>query len=183
MSALKKMLDKYRNAASTAVRVGIIGSKPYPDGTPVAFVGYINEYGYKGTVPERTQTIYHSVNEDGSFKKGGQFVKKATANFARTVTVPAHTIEIPSRPFMRSTIASNRAVLSEMAADFFSKTDPETALRALGQHMVDEFTDAVNTWSEPPNAKSTIAQKGYNAPLRANDKLLRNSFSYEIEEK
>ena len=183
MSALKKMLDKYRGLDRVALRVGIMGAKTYPDGTPVAFVGYINEYGYKGTVPERTQTIYHSVNQDGSFKKGGQFVKKAAANFARTVTIPAHTIEIPSRSFFRSAISEERANIKNMAASLLSKHDPETALRLVGEHMVGALSDSVQTWSEPPNAKSTIRQKGYNAPLRANDKLLRNSFSYEIEEK
>lgn len=181
MSALKRMLDKYRGLDRVALRVGIMGAKTYPDGTPVAFVGYINEYGYKGTVPERTQTIYHSVNQDGSFKKGGQFVKKSESNFARTVTIPEHTIEIPSRPFFRSTIANERSTLKQRAASLINKHGTETALRLIGEHMVGALSDSVQTWSEPPNAKSTIRQKGYNAPLRANDRLLRNSFSYEIE--
>lgn len=138
MSKLTQMLDKYRGLERVALRVGIMGGKTYPDGTPVAQVGYVNEYG---------------------------------------------TDVIPTRPFFRSAIANERSVLPQMAASLLSKHDPETALRLVGEHMVGALSDSVQTWSEPPNAKSTIAQKGYNAPLRANDKLLRNSFSYEIEEK
>ena len=138
MSALKKMLDKYRALDKVALRVGIMRGKTYPDGTPVAEVGYINEYG---------------------------------------------TDIIPTRPFFRAAIANERSVLPQMAASLLGKNDPETALRLIGEHMVGALADSVQTWSEPPNAPSTIAQKGYNAPLRANDRLLRNSFSYEIEEK
>jgi|SRR5690625_3321581 len=138
MSALKKMLDKYRGLDKVALRVGIMGGKTYPDGTPVAEVGYVNEYG---------------------------------------------TDVIPSRPFFRSTVSKNRRTLPRMAASLINEHDTETALRLIGEHMVGALADSVQTWSEPPNAPSTIAQKGYNAPLRANDRLLRNSFSYEIEEK
>lgn len=138
MSKLTKMLDKYRGLDKVALRVGIMGGKTYPDGTPVAEVGYVNEYG---------------------------------------------TDIIPTRPFFRSAIANERSVLPQMAASLLGKNDPETALRLIGEHMVGALSDSVQTWSEPGNAKSTIAKKGYDAPLRANDKLLRNSFSYEIEEK
>lgn len=138
MSALKKMLDKYRRQNKVALRVGIMGGKTYPDGTPVAGVGYVNEYG---------------------------------------------TDIIPTRPFFRSAIANERSVLPQMAASLLSKSDPETALRLIGEHMVGALSDSVQTWSDPPNAPSTIRGKGYNSPLRANDRLLRNSFSYEIEDK
>jgi len=136
MSALSKFLDKYRKTETVALKVGIIGSKTYPDGTPVAAVGYANEYG---------------------------------------------TPTIPARPFFRSTIENNASVLPEMIASLLKKHDPEAALRLVGEHMTGELKQAVMTWSDPPNAESTIAQKGYNAPLRANDRILRNSFSYEIE--
>lgn len=138
MSKLTQMLDKYRGLERVTLRVGIMGGKTYPDGTPVAEVGYVNEYG---------------------------------------------TDVIPTRPFFRSAIANERSVLPQMAASLLGKNDPETALRLIGEHMVGALSDSVQTWSEPPNAPSTIAAKGYNAPLRANDRLLRNSFSYEIEEK
>lgn len=139
MSKVNAMLDKYRNASSVAMRVGIMGGKTYPDGKTVAQVGFDNEYG----VPHR---------------------------------------RVPARPFFRTTIENNRGVLPSMAASLLKKHDVETALRLMGEHMSDELQESVMTWQEPPNRPSTIAAKGYNAPLRANDRLLRNSFSYEIEE-
>jgi len=48
--------------------------------------------------------------------------------------------------------------------------------------MVDALKESVMTWTDPPNAKSTIRQKGFNSPLRGVDRLLRNSFTYEIEQ-
>lgn len=89
---------------------------------------------------------------------------------------------IPARPFFRETIFRNKDVLPAMAASLLKQNEPETVLRLIGEHMIGEFTDSVMTWSDPPNADSTVAAKGYNSPLRANDKLLRNSFSYEIDE-
>lgn len=90
--------------------------------------------------------------------------------------------DIPARPFFRAAIENNREVIPQMTASLLSKHDPDTTARIIGEHMVGEFTNSVMTWSDPPNAQSTIDQKGYNAPLRANDRILRNSFSYEIEQ-
>lgn len=89
-------------------------------------------------------------------------------------------IGVPSRPFFRTAVANNRDVLPKLIASIASKTDLEHALRMAGEHMVGAFHDSVMTWEDPPNAPYTIAQKGYNAPLRGNDKLLRSSFSYEV---
>lgn len=136
MSKLSEMLDKYRNAESAAVRVGVMGAKTYPDGQLVASVAAANEFG---------------------------------------------TDKIPARPFFRSTIANNRDVLPRMIAALLERHDVETVLRLIGEHMSDELKQSVMTWSDPPNAESTVKKKGYNAPLRANDRLLRNSFSYELE--
>jgi hypothetical protein len=55
-------------------------------------------------------------------------------------------------------------------------------MRIAGEFMSDALKESVMTWGDPPNAASTIRAKGFNSPLRANDKLLRNSFTYEIEE-
>lgn len=138
MSKLTDMLNKYRNAKSAAVRVGIMDQMTYPDGTGVAQVGFDNEYG----VPER---------------------------------------HVPARPFFRTAISNNRKILPEMMAGLMKKHDVETALKLVGEHMVGELTHSVMTWQDPPNAQSTIDAKGYNAPLRANDKLLRKSFTVELE--
>lgn len=92
------------------------------------------------------------------------------------------TERIPPRPFFRKAIADNRKVLPKLIGKLLKNNDAETALKLGCEHMVDELKQSVMTWSDPPNAPSTIKAKKYNAPLRGNYKLLRNSFSYEILE-
>lgn len=182
MSKLTEMLDKYRKEPKAALKVGIMGDKTYPDGELVAYVGYVNEYGYKGMVPARKQTIYHSINQDGSMRQNGRFVKAAKANLERVVDVPAYELNIPSRPFFRTAVANNKDKLKEIIAKAIKEGGVVYGMRIAGEFMSDQLQESVMTWSEPENAKSTQKAKGYNAPLRANDKLLRNSFTYEIEQ-
>lgn len=89
---------------------------------------------------------------------------------------------IPPRPFFRTTVENNRDKLGPMFVRAVQKHDTEAAMRAVCEHMVDELKMSVLTWTDPPNAPSTIKKKGFDSPLRGNDKLLRNSFSYEILE-
>lgn len=89
---------------------------------------------------------------------------------------------IPPRPFFRSAVAKNRDKLGPMLIKFMGQgRSADEAMRLVCEHMVDELRESVITWEDPPNAASTIRQKGFNAPLRGVDRLLRNSFSYEID--
>lgn len=165
-------------------RVGIVDSATYPDGESVAFVGYVNEYGYEGRIPERQGVVRHLINEKtGEFKKKGQFASKEKANFERQVTIPAYDLKIPSRPFFRTAIAKNRDKLGPMLIGFIGEgKSADEAMRLVCEYMVDELRESVITWEDPPNAASTVRKKGFNAPLRGEDFLLRNSFSYEISD-
>ena len=89
---------------------------------------------------------------------------------------------IPPRPFFRKAISDNQNVLPKLIGKLLKNNDSETALKLACEHMVDELKQSVMTWSDPPNAKSTIRKKGFNAPLRGKDRLLRNSFSYEVDD-
>ncbi len=92
------------------------------------------------------------------------------------------TDKIPSRPFFRSAIAKNRKKIGPMLIKFMGQgKSADEAMRLVCEHMVNELKESVITWEDPPNAASTIKQKGFNAPLRGVDRLLRNSFSYEID--
>lgn len=137
MSLIKRLVEIADELEGKTMRVGIIETKTYPDGTPIAQVGYVNEYG--------TDTI-------------------------------------PSRPFFRTAIANVKGEMVETIARSLKNNDVETALRHGGEILADELKEQVVTWSDPPNAPYTIAQKGYNAPLRGNDRLLRNSFTVEISD-
>lgn len=181
MTKLTDMLKKFMRGGNPALRVGIMSDKTYPDGELVARIGYINEYGYKGKIPARKQKIYHSINKDGTMRNEGRFVKASVANFERIVDVPEYELDIPSRPFFRSAVSANKDALKEAIAAAIRSDGMDKGLRIAGEFMVDALKESVMTWEDPPNAASTVKQKGYNAPLRANDKLLRNSFTYEIE--
>ena len=87
---------------------------------------------------------------------------------------------IPPRPFFRTAVENNRDKLGPMFVGATQKHDTEAAMRTVCEHMVDELKMSVLTWTDPSNAPSTIKAKGYNSPLRGPDKLLRDSFSYEI---
>ena len=131
----------------------------------------LDKYRNMDTVAVRAGIMGDKTYPDGT--------KVAHVGFWNDIGTPT----IPARPFFRQTVANNKKVLAQMIASLIKKGDsPEMVLKKVGQHMVDEFTESVQTWREPPNAPSTIAKKGFDAPLRANDKLLRNSFSYEIEQ-
>ena len=89
---------------------------------------------------------------------------------------------VPARPFFRTAIKENQAQIREMFPELLKKNDVATALGLVGSFMADALQESVMTWQEPPNAQSTIDAKGYNAPLRANDRILRNSFSFKVSE-
>lgn len=129
----------------------------------------LDRYRKKGTLGMKVGIMGAKTYPDG--------IKVATVGYLNEYG----TKTAPARPFFRTAVEKNKDVLPAMAASLLKNNDPETALRLIGEHMAGEFSDSVMTWSDPPNAQSTIDAKGYNAPLRANDKLLRNSFSYEIE--
>lgn len=130
----------------------------------------LDKYRNMDTVAVRAGIMGDKTYPDGT--------KVAHVGFWNDMGTPT----IPARPFFRQTIANNKKVLAQMIASLINKGDsPEMVLKKIGQHMVGEFTESVQTWREPPNAKSTQREKGYNAPLRETKQLAR-SFSYEIEQ-
>jgi hypothetical protein len=179
---INKILGRTKSAKNLALKVGIMGDKTYPDGQKVSFVGYVNEYGYKGIVPSRYGMVYHKLDKDGNIANGGRFVKESKASIERQVVIPDYELNIPSRPFFRTAVANNKEALKEAIAKAIRHGGVDFGVRIAGEFMVDALKESVMTWTDPPNAPSTVKSKGYQAPLRANDKLLRNSFTYEIEQ-
>jgi phage virion morphogenesis protein len=81
-------------------------------GTNVAYAA-IHQFG--GTIERasRTQTIYQRYDERTGVLKP-RFVRKASSNFARDVSVGAHVIRIPARPFMDLNLDGDRAVVMQI---------------------------------------------------------------------
>ncbi|WP_430248420.1 hypothetical protein ACIH2S_07420 [Providencia sp. PAZ2] len=180
-SKLEEALEKYLNG-NLELRAGILDGATYDDGTPVAHVAYIHEFGASINQAERTGTIYRSIRKDGAFNKNGRFVKARNANFATEHSIPAHTINIPPRPFFRSVIANGKTTWSAILSNGIkNRGSIKGGMEYLGGAIVEELHASVMTWTSPPNAASTIAKKGSNSPLRDSMRLSR-SFSYEVND-
>lgn len=48
----------------------------------------------------RSQSIFRRIRKDGTFARGGRFVKRGVANFESKVTIGAYASGIPPRPFL-----------------------------------------------------------------------------------
>lgn len=158
---------------------GILEKKTYPDGPLVGYIGYLNEYGYSGMIPGRTQTVYKSFNHRrGEYNQGGRFVKKSRSNFEEVVNVPSYKLTIPARSFFRTSIEDSAGdAMIALRNSILKNEGVDTALLKAADVIKKEIVGNIMTWTDPPNAPSTIRSKGYNAPLRGNDRLLRNSIS------
>lgn len=77
-------------AIPNGVEIGILDSEN-------AQIGHIHQFGATIQKEERKQTLNFKVN----FESGkSRFAKKAKANFAQDVTIRAHAIVIPARPYL-----------------------------------------------------------------------------------
>lgn len=73
-----------------------------------------------GTIqkPARSAKIYRRTNKGGNI--GRRFVKKSKANLVTDVTIPAHTITIPARPFIGISGADEAGIIDD-AVDWLTR--------------------------------------------------------------
>jgi hypothetical protein len=164
--ALDKVVRKLSSAKQ--VRVGFLEDKTYPDGTPIASIAVINEFGGTAKVPDHTQTVYREVNKAGTaFNKNGRFVKKSASNFTSDHEVKAYTITIPARPFFRKAVKEGTPHWGADLGKILVSTgyDTNRALGQMGEEIKGEIQDSIRDFVDPPNAASTIRKKGADKPL------------------
>lgn len=90
------------------------------------------------------------------------------------------TAKIPMRPFMRNAIAKNTRKWGDSVKTILIGTnDSERALKMLGEIMRGDIVLSLTNLNTPPNAPSTIKQKGSSNPL-IDTGLLRSSISWEL---
>jgi hypothetical protein len=164
-SALRELAKKVAQPRTLAV--GFLENATYRDGTPIAYIASVQEFGGRIEREPSETTIYRRVKADGEFARGGRFVKKSKSNFATTHYVGAHVINIPARPFFRQTIANGSkhwgTDLGRMLIG--AQYNVPKSLARMGLQMIKELQAAIVAFSDPPNAPSTIAKKGFNKPL------------------
>lgn len=93
----------YHEATAEEVRVG----------SPVEYAA-IHQLGGTINKPARKAKIYRKKDEAGQV--GRRFVKKSEANHVTDVTIPAHKITIPARPYLGLTAADEEGVLEDAEA-------------------------------------------------------------------
>lgn len=95
------------------------------------------------------------------------------------------TDRIPERPAHRDTFEKTRPKFKTNLAKSVDmviegKATPEQVLNRIGAWYVGQLKKGVIAWDDPPNAPSTIRQKGSDNPLIDTGRTV-NSINYEIE--
>lgn len=90
---------------------------------------------------------------------------------------------IPPRPFMRQTVKDGQSDWGKLAETALkhSNLDAAQALEICGRMVQGQVQDQVKDWSDPPNAASTVAKKGFNNPLIGQNPVMVNSVEFKVE--
>lgn len=86
-------------------------------GSPVEYAA-IHQLGGTIQKPARQAKIYRKRDADGQI--GRRFVKRSDADVVTDVTIPAHTITIPARPFLGLS-AEDELTIGEIAEDWLAR--------------------------------------------------------------
>lgn len=88
----------------------------------------------------------------------------------------------PPRPFMRNTIAREKAGWAPGLARAIqtNRYEAKAALNVLGQVIEGQITQTINEFDDPGNAASTIAKKGFDKAL-IDTSLMVKSVDYVVE--
>ncbi|MBT0365386.1 hypothetical protein ISO55_00145 [Morganella morganii subsp. morganii] len=185
-SGLEKYLnDLEKRLNATGVRVGFFEDATYTDGTSVAMVAYVNEYGATINQQARTVTTYRSMKKDGSFARGGRFVKAKSSNFATSHDIPAHTVNIPPRPFFRNAINKHKEEWVDAISEGIANGgDAKSVLEAVGGVIQGDVQTSISELAEPELSAATLAARrsrgnGNTNPL-TDTRTMITSVNYEV---
>jgi len=159
-----RIIRELMNADRAVVEVGIPEAAIH-DGLSIAEYGAYNEFGATIEMAARSHQMYKQVNSSGTgYNKGGRFVKKSKSNFASWTTIPAHTVVIPERSFMRSTFDENvDKIQRQMSVQYKlvveGKRSVYDALLSVGLRHGDDIKRKIRSGINPPNSPRTIAKK------------------------
>lgn len=146
-----------------SVKAGFLPGTSYPDGTPVAAIAAVQEFGAVIRKPAAHGSTSHSIIPSRPF------MRNAVAQDARKWK------EVFRQAFMES-LAANRQpdrLLQTLHA-------PTAALQQTGQAMQASLTHAIQALHTPPNAPATIRRKGSYKPLE-DTKTLLHSVSFQVQ--
>lgn len=172
-----KLEELAAKAKDARVRVGILEGATYPDGTPTALVGFVQEFGAEIDVEAREQVVHFKKNKKGQTR----FAKADDAQYGMKTKVGKHQIVIPPRSFMRSTVMQRQEAWRDGLKKMVKEQgyDLEKALAKLGLEMVGNIKTQISAITSPPLKPETAARKGHDKPL-IDKKQLINSIDSEI---
>lgn len=168
---LKKLLKACEDGPMLAVGwpVGTSGvSARYPDGTPVLLVAAANNFGAHINHPGGTG---YTVTD-----KGARFQRNDAGPVqGRTA---AHVIDIPARDFMTpggvNAVAATEPIKAALIPALNrGKVTIEGILEHMGPFAQAGVQKAIADLKDPPNAPSTIRQKGSDNPLQDTGQLVQ----------
>lgn len=161
------------------LKVGFLEGATYPDGTPVAQIAAVQEFGGEIDVPARTQDLNFKQKKNGEV--GNRFVKKSKADFVQTVTIPAHKIVIPARPFFRKMIWAQSKGWGALVSTALKSNDYDLdkAMAATGEIIKGQLQTSIRQLTSPALARSTVRAKGSEKPLIETGHML-NTVDYEV---
>jgi hypothetical protein len=126
-----------------------------------------------------------AANMAGSVRVG--FLESATYPDGTPVAAVAFwdefgTTTAPARPFFRTTITEKSSEwadrLAKSAVHF--EYDSDKILNLMGQTIAEDIQQSIVGWTDPENAPSTVAKKGFNKPL-IDKGVMQRSVDYEVE--
>lgn len=149
-----------RVGQSATLDVGWDSRTKYPDGTYVATVARIQEFGGVIEHPGGTRYIKDAVvGKRGKLFLGTRFVGPDFKG--DTLTTGAHLIRIPARPFIRPAVAAGGSRWSDMVWNDVMDTDMpvDAILEKLGIVITADIQKAIQSVTTPPLARSTIRKR------------------------
>ncbi|UYE94753.1 putative neck protein [Klebsiella phage SBP] len=172
---IAKKLEEFETMNSMMVTVGIHEDQNSSVGDgemTMARLGATLNYGAEIDHPGGTR---YTKTADGK----ARFISNDSTAPAMGITGP-HKIIIPARPWLEPGVASAEQDISDTFKDAFVKDLPvKQVLEQMGSLAVGAVQQYMTDLKEPPNAKSTIKQKGSSNPL-IDTGALRASVTYKV---
>lgn len=105
---------------------------------------------------------------DGAVVKTG--IQSGSPHLQKAIWNDGGTSHIPERPFVSEFGDRHDGDIDDASSDavkstVINKRAPRSALNSMGNKLADQMRQDADDWTSPPNAKSTIAQKGKDDPL------------------
>ncbi|MCG0994722.1 hypothetical protein LHT11_05835 [Acetobacter indonesiensis] len=146
-----------------SVKAGFLKGSAYPDGTPMALVAAVQEYGATIRKTTHARAIVRSVIPPRPFLRNA-------------VTQDAQKWQRIFKTTLQKSLASsgNPTTMAQ------TLRNPTPALHTTGQAMQASITQSLQALHAPPNAASTIAHKKSDKPLE-DTKALLHAIAFQVE--